>query len=311
MSPLDSPVVLGAGPVGRAVVARLVASGHHPTVVTRTGTALPGAAARAGDLSDPTGARDAVAGASVVFQCAQPPYHRWSQEFPALQRSILSACEAADAPLVVIENLYGYGPVDGPMTEDLPLAATTRKGSIRARMSEELVEAHRAGRVPTASVRASDFIGPGVDGSAYGARFVTPIVEGHKAQVLGRPEALHSVSYVPDVGDALVAVAADSTSWGRAWHAPTAPAVTQATLVELVATAAGTAPGFRRIPAVALRLAGLFEPGARETVEMLYEFEHDFVVDSSAFERHFGAAATPLDDAVAATVAAAHRSVSA
>jgi nucleoside-diphosphate-sugar epimerase len=266
---------------------------------------VPGAEIRRHDVTDPDQAEAAVAGATVVFQCAQPPYHRWPQEFPALQRSIMRACEVVGAPLVATENLYGYGPVDVPMTEDLPMRATNRKGSTRARMCEELTEAHRSGRVATASVRASDFFGPGVDGSVYGGRFVPPIVEGGKAQVLGRPDALHSVTYVPDIADALVSVAGDPTSWGRAWHAPTAPAITQAELVALFADAAGTEPRYSKVPATVLRLVGLFNPGARETVEMLYEFEHDFVLDSSAFEEHFGVTATPLVDSVAATVAAA------
>ena len=210
-----------------------------------------------------------------------------------------------------MENLYGYGPVDEPMTEHLPMRATNRKGATRARMCEELLDAHRSGQLAAASVRASDFFGPGVVGSVYGERFVPPIVRGGKAQLLGRPEALHSVTYVPDIAEAMVLVASEPDSWGRAWHAPTAPPISQVELVERFAAAAGTEPRWSRVPAALLRLAGLFNPGARETVEMLYEFEHDFVVDSSAFEEHFGVSATPLQASIAATVAAARSSVSA
>src|SRR5262245_16862399 len=126
MSATASHVVLGAGPVGRAVVAALESRGIEPAVVTRSGAAVPGATSRRADLADPAQAAEAVAGAQVVFQCAQPPYHRWPEEFPGLQAQAVAAATSAGALLVVAENLYGYGPVDGPLTQDLPLTATTR-----------------------------------------------------------------------------------------------------------------------------------------------------------------------------------------
>jgi len=140
-----SHIVLGAGPVGRAVVTSLAARDIEPAVVTRTGTAVPGAISRPADISDPVQLAAVVAGADVVFQCAQPGYHRWPQEFPGLQARVVEAAAATGALLVVAENLYGYGPVAGPLTQDLPLAAATRKGAVRAQMWRDLEAAHRAG----------------------------------------------------------------------------------------------------------------------------------------------------------------------
>lgn len=302
MSTLEQPVVLGAGPVGRAIVDRLVDRGIEPTLVTRSGRSWPGARAVAADLADPDSAKTALAGATVVFQAAQPAYTRWPEDFPPLQRSIVAGAEAAGATLVAIENLYGYGPQAGPYSVDLPLSATTRKGAVRAAMWGELVAAHEAGRLPVAAVRASDFIGPHVEASVYGERFFGPVVAGGKAELLGDPGARHSVSYVPDVAATLVAVAEDSGSWGRAWHAPTAPAITQAELVDRAAAAAGTPARYRRLARWQLRLVGRFVPEAGEMVELWYEFEHDHLVDWSDTAAHFGSTATPLAEAIGATV---------
>ena len=129
-----APVVLGAGAVGSALAAALVENGTVPRVVSRSGTHVDGAVSVAADIGNRPTAIDVLSDASIVFHTAQPPYHRWVEEFPALQASIVAGCEAAGAPLIVIENLYGYGPVDTPMTEDLPLVATTRKGAVRAKM---------------------------------------------------------------------------------------------------------------------------------------------------------------------------------
>jgi nucleoside-diphosphate-sugar epimerase len=52
-----------------------------------------------------------------------------------------------------------------------------------------------------------------------------------------------------------------------------------------------------------MRIGGLFIPAARGTVEMMYEFEQDFVVDGSLFTRTFGLQATPYREGIKATVA--------
>jgi len=298
-------VVLGAGPVGRAVVTALVARGIEPTVVTRSGAAVPGATSRAADVTDPTQATAALAGAEVVFQCAQPAYHRWPQEFPALQAAVVDAAAGAGALLVVAENLYCYGPHAGPLTEDLPLDATTRKGRVRARMWQDLEAAHRSGRVRVVAGRASDFFGPGVEGSAVGDRFFGPLVKGEPAEAAGDPDRLHTYTYVRDFGEALVRLSETPATWGRAWHVPNAPTVTTRELATRAAALAGTRPRLRTFARWQLRLVGLVVPPVREMVEMLYEFEDDFVVDHSAYAALCGDHATPLDEALATTVAAA------
>jgi nucleoside-diphosphate-sugar epimerase len=296
-------VVLGAGPVGRAVVAALVARGIEPAVVTRSGASVPGAVSRRADLGDPAQAAAAVAGAEVVFQCAQPPYHRWPEEFPALQARAMDAATAVGALLVVAENLYGYGPVSGPITEDLPLTATTRKGAVRAQLWRDLEAAHTSGRLRVVGARASDFFGPGVDASAVGGRFFAPLAKGKAVPVIGDPDRRHTYTYVLDFGEAMVRLSETSATWGRPWHVPNSPTVTTRAFAERAAALAGHPLKLRRMPRWQLRLVGTVVPPVKEMVEMLYEFTDDWVVDHSAYAAALGDHATPLDEALAATVA--------
>lgn len=296
-------VILGAGPVGRAVAAALVRRGIEPAVVTRSGTAMPDTIARAADVRDPAQAVKAVRGAEVVFQCAQPPYHRWPQEFPSLQASAVDAAASVGALLVAAENLYGYGRVAGPITEDLPLVATTRKGATRAAMWHALEAAHRAGRLRVVAARASDFFGPGVDASAVGDRFFGALTKGKAVEVIGDPDRLHTYTYVADFGEAAVRLSEVPETWGRAWHVPNAPTVSTRVFAERAAAAAGTDLTLRPIAPWQLRLLGLVVPPIKETVEMLYEFQEDFVVDHTAYTDVLGDHATDLDEALAATVA--------
>ena len=299
-----SHVVLGAGPVGRAVVAALAARGIEPVVLTRSATAVPGAVSRRADLADPAQATAAMAGARVVFQCASPAYHRWPAEFPPLQARAVDAAAAAGALLVVAENLYGYGPVTGPLTQDLPLAASTRKGTVRARMWRDLLAAHEAGRLRVVAGRASDFFGPGVVGSAVGERFFRAVVHGKAAEVMGDPGRLHTYTYIADFGEALVRLSEQPGSWGQAWHVPSAPAVSTRQFAEMAAAVAGTQARLRRLARWQLALIGTFVPAIREMPEMLYEFEQDWVVDHAAYTALAGDHATPLEAAIRATVAA-------
>lgn len=301
-----SHVVLGAGPVGRAVVAALVARGIEPAVVTRSGASVAGATSRRADLGDPAQATEAVAGAQVVFQCAQPAYHRWPEEFPALQARAVDAAASADALLVVAENLYGYGPVAGPISQDLPLVATTRKGAVRAQMWRDLETAHTEGRLRVVAARASDFFGPDVTTSAVGDRFFKPLTRGKAVRVAGDPERLHTYTYAPDFGEAMVRLSETPETWGRAWHVPNAPTVTTLAFAQRAAALAGSTLRLRPTPRWQLRLIGRIAPPVGEIVEMLYEFEQDFVVDHSPYAAVLGDHATPLDEALAVTVAATH-----
>ncbi|MFF0817177.1 NAD-dependent epimerase/dehydratase family protein [Rhodococcus sp. NPDC003318] len=301
---MTTHVVLGAGPVGRAVVASLTTRGITPAVVTRSGHAVPGATSRRADLTDPAAAAAAVADAEVVFQCAQPAYHRWPQEFRALQSRVIGAAAAAGALLVVAENVYGYGVVPGPLTEALPLSAETRKGQVRAQMWRDLSDAHRAGQVRVVAGRASDFFGPGVTASAVGARFFTPIVRGKPVPVAGDPDRRHTYTYVPDFGEALVRLSETPATWGRAWHVPNPATVTTREFAERAATLAAEPLRLRPVRPWQLRLLGTLVPAARETVEMLYQFDDDHVVDHTAYAAVLGDHATALDDALAATIAA-------
>jgi nucleoside-diphosphate-sugar epimerase len=296
-------VVFGAGPVGRAVVDALATRGLTPAVVTRSGASVAGAISRPADLSDPEQRATAVAGADVVFQCAQPAYHRWPQEFRTLQAGMVDAAASVGALFVAAENLYGYGRASGPLTEDLPLTASTRKGAVRAQMWRDLRDAHEAGRVQVVAGRASDFFGPGVQGSAVGDRFFGPLARGKAALVAGDPDRLHTYTYVADFGEALVRLSETPASWGRAWHVPNAPTTTTRAFAERAALIAGSAPRLRHFGRTQMRLVGMFVPPVREMVEMLYEFEHDWVVDHTAYAALLGDHATPLDAALAATMA--------
>lgn len=298
-------VIVGAGPVGTTTARLLAEQGHEVHLVSRSGTAAdhPGVRAVAADGSDAAELTRLAHGADALYNCANPPYHKWVTDWPPLAASLLSAAEATGAVLVTMSNLYGYGPLDHPMTEEDPLAATAEKGRVRARMWEDALAAHRAGRVRTTEARASDFFGPGVTGSHLGERVVPRVLAGKPASVIGNPDVPHSWTYVPDAARALVTLATDERAWGRPWHVPTNPPLSSRQAVDAIGRAAGiTTTRVKALPGWVLAVGGVAVPILRELREVAYQFDRPFVVDSSAMAATFGLTPTPMDEAVAATV---------
>lgn len=306
-------VVFGSGPTGRAVVQSLVRRGAKVRVVVRGSGErdLPaGVEVVQGDATDPAQTRRLCEGASHVYQCTNArDYHRWPEQFPPLQRGVLAGAAAHGATLVVMENLYVYGPLDGAlMTEDLPLRGTGMRASTRVAMTRELEEAQARGEVKVVRVRAADLLGPHVRQSMAGAELFEAILRGAPSvRVFGDPDLPHALAFAEDVGEAMVVAGLDPGAVGQVFHAPCAPAVTPRELVALIARAAG-----REVPAlqapprwvlpVLLPVLGLFVPPMRGISESTWMFYEPFVVDAGKYVRRYGVEATPLEVAVEATV---------
>jgi len=302
-------VVLGTGAIGRAIMNELVARGESVRMVNRSGKMdeVPaGVEIVSSDLYDPAKVKEVTRGAKVVYQCSQPSYFEWADKFPPLQKSIIDGLTGADAKLVLVENLYMYGETNGtPMTEDMPHNAHTKKGKTRSEMSKAALAAHRDGKLKVVIGRGSDFFGPwGLPTAVMGERTFYPLLRGKPAQLIGNINIPHTHTYIPDFGKAFVILGERSEADGQAWHVPNdMPRVTQRELVMMVAKAAGVEPKMSAMGRSMMWIGGLFIPEAKETYEMMYEFEQPFIVDSSKFEKAFDMKATPIREAIEKTVA--------
>jgi len=302
----ETHVVFGTGAIGMTLIEELHAAGHTVRGVNRSGRGdVPsGVDVIAGDAADSEFTTRASKGADVVYLCLGAPYHQWADILPPLQRAVVAGARSAGARLVVLENLYMYGPTNGePLTEDLPHSATTRKGSLRAMMSLELTDAHQAGDLQVAIGRASDYFGPRGLLSSMGDRVFYPAIAGEKSRLVGKLDMPHTYSYLPDIARGLVVLGARDEALGRAWHLPNTETVTTREFVEKVYRAAGTDPKMSETPRFILKLVARKDPAVREIIELLYEFEEPYIVDDSRFRSVFGAETTPLDEAIATTVA--------
>jgi nucleoside-diphosphate-sugar epimerase len=301
----EQHVVFGTGPAGRAVAEALVEQDASVRMVNRSGTApVAGVETVGGDATDAAFAFDAIGTAGTVYFCLNAPhYDRWAEEFPPLQQGVLDATIKSGAKLVVLENLYMYGAPSGPMTETTPVQARNAKGRTRAAMAEQLLAAHARGDVRVTIGRASDFVGPGVRDSAFGAFIFEPALEGKRAQTMGRPDMLHTYSYVPDVGRNLVLLSERDEACGRVWHLPNPPTrTTRDIVIDVYAAAGRPRTGLIALKRPMVRALGLFNRNVRELLHTYYQFDAPFVVDDTAFRDAFGGHTTSWADVIDVTV---------
>jgi len=298
-------IVFGTGPLGLSIAGRLVSSGQRVRLVNRSGKADAPQEVEvlAADVTDPAAARRVCEGAATVFHCASGPYGRWAETLPQIMNGIIDGASASGARLVYGDNLYAYGPVDGPIREDLPyrpIGPTTRA---RAQVATTLMNAHAAGKVRATIGRASDFYGPRARQSKVGDGVFARALGGKPAQALGDPDTRHTYTFIHDFAAGLVTLAQRDEALGEVWHIPSAETVTTRRFIEMVFEQLRRPARLQTVPRIMISMLGIFIPPMRAVKETLYQSERPWVVDHSKFARAFGSRTTPHGQAIAETLA--------
>ncbi len=292
-------VIVGAGPVGTATATLLAERGERVRVLTRRGGGPqhPAIERVAADATDADRLAALADGAAALYNCASPLYHQWFTDWPPLAAALLTGAQRSGAVLATASNLYGYGPVDGPITAATPLAATQPKLALRAQMWRDALAAHQAGRIRATEVRASDYIEAN---SLFSVALAKPLLAGKRAYVPAALDIPHSWTSIADVATTLVTAATTGQAWGQAWLVPTNPPLTVREIAARFTTLAGApAPKLTSVPYPVLWAGGLFSPMMKELRITNYQWTRPFTVDSSYTEQTFGLAPTPIDKALA------------
>jgi nucleoside-diphosphate-sugar epimerase len=297
-------VIFGTGPLGLAVARHLTAVGKQVRLVNRSGyaPAPQGAEVVASDATDLATARMVCEGADVVYHCATGAYGRWAQSLPPLMNGIIEGASAAHAKLVYGDNLYAYGPVDGPLTEDLPYRPIGLNTRVRADVANTLMGAHVAGRVRATIGRASDFYGPYARQSTAGDGIFAHALAGKGAQVLGDVNTPHTFTFIDDFALGLVTLAEHDAALGEVWHIPSAETITTRRFVEMVFAKLQRPASLRPAPKLAITLLAFVVPAMAAVKETSYQRERPWVVDHSKFSRAFGSRPTPHEQAISLTL---------
>lgn len=294
-----------AGGIGNAITHELASRGHTVRAVSRRGDApVPEqVTSYVADLAETQQAIDAAAGADVVVMAAQVAYQRWYTELEPLFDNAVAAASAAEARLVVVDNLYAYGSPGVPIGADSPEMATTRKGALRRRLGLRLLEQHQRGTARVTIGRFADYYG-GRGQSLVDELIVRPALRGKRPRTFIAADQAHSFHYLGDAARGFATLVERPESDGAVWVLPAADPVTQGELVELLAGILDRPLRAGRITPAMLWVAGLVDARLREAREVVPQFDRSYTIDASAFLDTFGPVElTPHETALRATVA--------
>jgi nucleoside-diphosphate-sugar epimerase len=305
MSQNELHVIFGTGALGKWTARELIKLGRSVRMISHSGrpdSRIPAEVEIVqGDAYDTAHNIEVTKGAAAVYQCAQPHYYEWPEKFPPMQKAILEAVAVNGAKFIVGDNLYMYGDTNGqPIREDLPYQAHTKKGRVRAEMANAVMEAHHAGKIRAAIGRASNFFGP--DDTAVTSYAIRPALAGKPVNLLGKTDQPHTFSYVADFGKLLATLGTRDETLGQVWFTPSPAPVTQAELVRIMEEVLERKVKSMAAGKAMMTVLGLFMPDLRESVEMLYEWDKPFIVDTSKAEKAFGWKGTSLQVAMQETI---------
>ena len=112
--------------------------------------------------------------------------------------------------------------------------------------------------------RAADFYGPDKKNSMLSIMVMDNLLKGKKAQAFGDLSKIHAYTYTPDAGKATALGGNTPDAYQQIW----------------------------------LQLLGLCMPTMKEFPEMMYQFDQDYIFDSTKFEQKFGMVATSPRDGI-------------
>lgn len=247
----------------------------------------------------------AVENSEIVYLTAGLQYKTsvWQTQWQLIMKNVIDACKSQNAKLVFFDNVYSYGLVEGWMKEDTTHKPVSKKGEVRKQINEMLMREVESGNLNAMIVKAADFYGPETPLSFVNATVFDNFKKGKKAQWFIDANKKHSMSYTPDAAKATAILGNTNSAYNQIWHLPTDKNVlTGKEFIELAAKAFGVEAKYTVLKKWMIQMVGMFVPVVKESVEMLYQNEYDYLFDSTKFEKAFNFTPTSYKDGIAETV---------
>jgi nucleoside-diphosphate-sugar epimerase len=244
----------------------------------------------------------AIEGSEIVYLLVGFEYNTkvWQREWPRLMRSALDACIRHKAKLVFFDNVYLYDvSAIGNMTEQSPVNPPSRKGAVRKNIAEMLMNEVAQGRLQAMIARAADFYGPDNEKSFLIEVVYKNLRKGKRPNWFVNADKKHSFTYTPDAGRAVALLGNTPDAWNQVWHLPTdRNTLTGRQMADLFMKEMKVTSKISVLPLWLIRFIGVFVPFMREMPEMMYQYDRDYIFDSSKFEKRFGMQPTSYQQGV-------------
>ena len=299
--------ILGAnGTIATELIPVLKKHNINIRLVSRTPQTIEGTESVAADALNSEEVLSAILGSDVVYLTIGIVYNAkiWNEQWPMIMRNVINACKATSAKLVFFDNIYMYGKIEGPITEDSPYNYASKKGRVRADVARMLLQEMAAGTVKATIARATDFYGPRVMEKSLASLLVFDrMKKGNSAQWFINASVPRSLNYTPDAAEALYILATSEKAFGEVWHLPSASPITGRQFVTLAAKYMQSADKVTVLPKWLLKIFGFLNPFMKEAYEMNYQNEFPLHFSSAKFEKAFKFTPTSYIDGIRETAA--------
>jgi nucleoside-diphosphate-sugar epimerase len=295
--------ILGAGgPVANALTRELINHKQTVRLVSRRPAKFEGdnISWKKADLLNYNEVLEAATGSTVIYMCAGLVYDSdiWREQWPIIIQNVINVTKVTKARLIFFDNIYMYGLVNGPMTEETPNNPCSVKGEVRAGVAEKIMAEIKAGNINATIARAPDFYGTDSGNSFLDMMVLSKYAKKETAQWIGDVSKKHCFIYIPDAGKAMYLLGQSPQSDNQIWHLPTPPVRTGKEFIELAARVYNVKPKYMAVKKLLLKLIGLFNKVVAGSVEMYYQYDHDYIFDSSKFEKAFNFKPTSYEDGI-------------
>lgn len=254
------------------------------------------------DVNDLSQVDISIAGSEIVYVTIGFQYNLkiWQDTWPPFMKEVIDSCIRHNAKLVFFDNVYMYDKTAIPfMTETSKINPPSEKGKVRQLLREMILSEVEKGKLTALIARAADFYGPENKNSPLSIMVADNLVKGKKAQAFGSPDNIHTYTYTPDAAKATAILGNTTDAFNQEWHVPTTKEkLTALRWIEMIAQELNKEPKIQKVPVWMIKLLGIFVPIMKEFPEMLYQYEQDYIFDSSKFEKRFGIIATPPEEGI-------------
>jgi nucleoside-diphosphate-sugar epimerase len=258
------------------------------------------------DVSDPVQLEKAIEGSDVVYLLIGFDYKLqvWRDKWPKLMRTTIDACIRHKAKLVFFDNVYMYDIAEIPhMTENSAINPPSKKGEVRREIAQMLMGEVTSGRLTALIARSADFYGPKNERSFLNEMVYKNLKKGKRPMWPMDADKKHSFTYTPDAAKATAMLGNTPDAYNQVWHLPTdGNALTGREMAELFAHELKAKARIFVLPMWMFKFLGLFVPLMKEMPEMMYQYDRDYIFDSTKFSKRFEFSATPYKEGVRLTI---------
>ena len=231
----------------------------------------------------------------------------WAKHWPIVIDNLL-AVASESKPLVVCDNLYAYEAGENISTSSKLIEASLKsKPAIRAFVRQKLQRRMDSQPKSVTCVGGADFFGPLVHNSFLGDTFFgNMVLKGQKPLAIATDKAIHDFCYVNDFANALYIASIHDRAYGRFWICPHSIHNKSmhdiATELNDILSKNTTHTKVQVLPVLLVKMLAVVMPFMSEMKEMLPLWTKDYSVNDSEFCKEFHIEATPLREALSATV---------